>query len=101
MTSSSVWACRNEVTRRLSATLAAHVTRLSEEHHGEPRSLAVQELWLARAHDVIRQSDVMERDGSNTLYGTDATKLARPQRGPAHQQKPAYLLNNLNACRFD
>ena len=27
--------------------------------------------------------------------------LARPKRGPARQQKPAYLLNNFNACQLD
>jgi hypothetical protein len=29
------------------------------------------------------------------------TEVARPKRGPARYQKPAYLLDNLNACRFD
>jgi hypothetical protein len=38
-----------------SITLTAHVARLSEERRGEPRSLAVQELWFARADEVIEE----------------------------------------------
>ena len=30
----------------------------------------------------------------------DDGSLARPNRGPDRQQKPAYSLNNLNVCRL-